>query len=59
MGMLMIMSSFPITNVIYRYIGQVTYFSNLHNLVTFIVLGIAADDIFVIIDAWKQSALYL
>ena len=29
--------------------------SNLHYLVIFIVLGIAADDIFVFIDAWRQS----
>jgi len=28
----------------------------LHNLIIFIVLGIAADDIFVFIDAWRQSA---
>lgn len=28
----------------------------MHNLVIFIVLGIAADDIFVFIDAWRQSA---
>ena len=34
---------------------RVTFFSNLHSLVVFIVLGIAADDIFVFIDAWRQS----
>jgi predicted RND superfamily exporter protein len=34
----------------------VTYFSVLHALLIFIVLGIAADDVFVLIDAWKQSA---
>lgn len=32
------------------------YYSNLHMLVIFIVLGIAADDIFVMMDAWRQSA---
>lgn len=36
-------------------IFRVTYFSNLHSLAVFIVLGIAADDIFVFIDAWRQS----
>jgi predicted RND superfamily exporter protein len=57
-GMLLILCSFPITVTIYRYIGQVDYYSTLHAMVIFIVLGIAADDIFVVVDAWKQSALY-
>ena len=33
----------------------ITYFSTLHVMVIFIVLGISADDIFVIVDAWRQS----
>jgi len=28
----------------------------MQNLVIFVVLGIAADDVFVFTDAWKQSA---
>lgn len=35
---------------------RIDYVSNLHNLVIFIVLGIAADNIFVFVDAWRQSA---
>ena len=31
--------------------------TTLNQLVIFIVLGIAADDIFVFCDAWRQSAL--
>ena len=34
-----------------------TYYGTLHTLVIFIVLGIAADDIFVFVDAWRQSAI--
>lgn len=37
-------------------IFRVTYYSSLHSMVVFIVLGIAADNIFVFIDAWRQSA---
>lgn len=33
----------------------VTWFGDLHNVVIFIVMGIAADDIFVFYDAWRQS----
>lgn len=55
--MLLILMSFPLSATIYGLFGQVSYFSTLHNLVIFIVLGIAADDIFVVYDAWKQSAL--
>ena len=55
-AMLNIVFSFPVTLAIYRFIGRVTYYSTLHNLVVFIVLGIAADQTFVFTDAWRQSA---
>lgn len=54
-GTLMIIFSFAITGLIYEVIFRITYMSDLHNIVIFIVLGIAADDIFVFIDAWRQS----
>jgi len=56
MGIILI--SFPITMTIYNYIFRITFLSTLHQLVIFIVLGIAADDIFVFFDAWKQSFNY-
>ena len=28
----------------------------MHNLVIFVVLGVAADDVFVFTDAWRQSS---
>ena len=49
----MILMSFPITAVWYSGIFRITYYSILHNLVIFIILGIAADDIFVFHDAWR------
>lgn len=55
-GIMLIMFSFPVTAIVCEGIFRVTYYSNLHSLVIFIVLGIAADDIFVFIDAWRQSA---
>jgi predicted RND superfamily exporter protein len=55
MGILMILFSFPVTAVINEGIIRNTYYSSLHTLVIFIVLGIAADDIFVFVDAWRQS----
>ena len=54
-GILMIIFSFPITSIINEAIIRNTYYSSLHTLVIFIVLGIAADDIFVFVDAWRQS----
>lgn len=51
----MILFSFPVTAVINEGIIRNTYYSSLHTLVIFIVLGIAADDIFVFVDAWRQS----
>jgi protein dispatched 1 len=54
-GILMIIFSFPVTAVINEGVIRNTYYSSLHTLVIFIVLGIAADDIFVFVDAWRQS----
>jgi hypothetical protein len=53
--MFIISSSFPITALITEGIMGVTWFGDLHNVVIFIVMGIAADDIFVFYDAWRQS----
>lgn len=55
MAMINIIISFPITLLIFSAF-QITYFSSLHIMAIFIVLGIAADDVFVFIDAWDQSA---
>ena len=55
-GISLILFSFPITVCLTEGIGQVTYIGALHVAVIFMVLGIAADDIFVFIDAWKRSA---
>lgn len=55
MAMIMILLSFGLTAVIYEGLIGVTFYSNLNNLVIFIVLGIAADDFFVLMDAWRQS----
>jgi len=54
-GISLILFSFSLTAFISQGIFQSTYYGTLHSLIIFIVLGIAADDIFVIVDAWKQS----
>lgn len=48
--------SFGMTALIYQGVLRVTFFSNMHMLVVFIVLGTATDDLYVFIDAWRQSA---
>lgn len=58
MGMLIIILSFGVTAMISEGAIGVTYYSNLNNLVIFIVLGIAADDFFVFMDAWRQSETF-
>ena len=54
----MILVSFPITLVIYKLVMRVTNVSSLHLMVVFVVLGISADNIFVLWDAWRQSDTY-
>jgi len=53
MSIVMILFSFPLTVMITEGVLRCTFFSSLHTLVVFIVLGIAADDVFVLIDAWR------
>ena len=50
-----ILLSFPVTQFIYRGVLQVGLYTAMNNLIVFIVLGIAADNIFVFCDAWRQS----
>ena len=51
--MLQILLSLPVTYTIYSLF--VPYFSQMHILATFLVLGVGADDVFVMTDGWKQS----
>ena len=55
MGMAHILFSFPVAFVALRYIFQVRFFSGMCFLSVYIILAIGADDIFVFIDAWRQS----
>jgi hypothetical protein len=52
-GVFLIILSFPLTAIVYTGILRIEFFTTLHTLIIFIVLGIAADDIFVFIDAWR------
>jgi len=52
-SMISILLSFPVTYAIYFGILQITMNTTLNQLTIFIVLGIAADDIFVFCDAWR------
>ena len=52
-SMVLILLSFPVSYFIYTGICQVTMNTTLNQMTIFIVLGIAADDIFVFCDAWR------
>jgi hypothetical protein len=54
-GMGMILMSLPNALFVYKIIFQVPYFVQIHILAIFLVLGIGADDVFVLTDAWKQT----
>ena len=53
LSIFMILLSFPVSYLIYTGIFQITMNTTLNQLTIFIVLGIAADDIFVFCDAWR------
>ena len=50
--------AYPLTIFINRFIFQITYFTVLNYVAIFVILGIAADDVFVFTDSWKQTATY-
>ncbi len=54
-GMFEIVMSLPLSWLFFSYIFQIKYFSTLNVLCLFIVMAIGADDIFVFMDAYKQS----
>lgn len=56
-GILQIMLSIPVAFFFYYYVFQITYFAQTHILAVFIILGVGADDVFVLVDAWKQSEI--
>lgn len=53
-ALLNVVFSFFITLVLYR--SFISFFAELNRLSIFVVLGVAADDVFVYTDAWTQSA---
>ena len=54
-AMLQIILGFPLSYFFYGVVFQVNYFGSLQFIVIFVILGIAADDCFVMCDAWAQS----
>ena len=57
-GMMQILFSLPITYFFYRFVFQVPFYTQLHILTIFLVLGIGADDIFVLTDAWNEAGAH-
>merc|ERR1711871_1638186 len=55
MAMVQILLSLPVSYTVYKYVWGIPFFSQLHILAIFLVLGVGADDVFVITDAWKET----
>jgi hypothetical protein len=53
-GMLQILLSFPVTYFFYRMVCNIRHFGTLQVLAVYVILGIGADDIFVLYDAFMQ-----
>lgn len=49
----MILVSYPLTLILYNVVFRITFYHTLQNMVLFIIMGIAADDVFVFYDAWR------
>lgn len=57
-GILQILLSLPISFFFYFYVFQITFYSQLHILAIFLVLGVGADNVFVLVDSWKLYQNY-
>ena len=57
MGLCHVLISFPATWAIYYLVFRIEYMGFLNFIALFVIMGIGADDIFVFVDAWKQSKL--
>ncbi|KAK3093880.1 hypothetical protein FSP39_021384 [Pinctada imbricata] len=55
MGLYSIITSFLLTNFIYRYCFGYIYFGFFHIAAMFIIIGIGADDVFVFYDTWRLT----
>jgi hypothetical protein len=55
LGMMQIILTLPVALFVYRGVFRIAFFNQLHILAIYLVLGIGADDIFVFVDAWRQS----
>ena len=55
-GMIQTLMAFPIAYFLYRVIFQISFYNTLNNASIFIIFGVAADDLFIFSDAWKQTA---
>eukprot|EP00494_Astrolonche_serrata_P034128 UN34397 len=54
-GSFQILLAIPPAGVIYRYIFYIDFWGTMNPIVIFIMIGIGADDMFVMNDAWGQS----
>merc|ERR1711871_927429 len=57
MGMCQMLMTLFVSFFFYRFVFQITFFAQMQVLAIFLVLGVGADDIFVLTDAWKQSKI--
>ena len=58
LAVLSILTSFLGANFIYRVVLDYQYLGIFHVLTIFIILGIGADNIFIVFDSWKESSFY-
>ena len=54
-AMALALFSFPMTALLTEGLLQIGYFSHMHILCLFLVLSVVAEDVFVFVDAWRQS----
>jgi len=56
-ALVQIMCSVPVTALLYKGVFQIDFFSSVHILSVYLVIGVGADDVFVLSDSWKYTGM--
>lgn len=57
--LIQVIAAFAPAFVLFRFVFQQLYFSALNVFSVYFVLGIAVDDVFIFVDAWRQKSLHI
>lgn len=56
-GLVQVILSFPLSYFVYTFLGQLEFFPFLNFIGVFVVFALGADNVFVVVDKWKNARI--